>query len=75
MITLPSNIDINDLINDLRNFSWEAAEILLHYSKILKESNYKINILKNKNLDDPVTKADLKVNEIIISRIKKNIQM
>ncbi len=71
MITLPSNIDINDLINDLRNFSWEAAEILLHYSKILKESNYKINILKNKNLDDPVTKADLKVNEIIISRIKK----
>ena len=71
MITLPSNIDINDLINDLRNFSWEAAEILLHYSKILKESNYKINILKNKNIDDPVTKADLKVNEIIISRIKK----
>ena len=71
MITLPSNIDINDLINDLRNFSWEAAEILIHYSKILKESNYKINILKNKNIDDPVTKADLKVNEIIISRIKK----
>ena len=71
MITLPSNIDINDLINDLRNFSWEAAEILLHYSKILKESNYKINILKNKNIDDPVTKADLEVNEIIISRIKK----
>ncbi len=71
MISLPSNVDINDLIIDLRSFSWEAAEVLLHYSKILKESNYKINILKNKNTDDPVTKADLKVNEIIINRINE----
>ena len=71
MISLPSNVDINDLIIDLRSFSWEAAEVLLHYSKILKESNYKINILKNKNKDDPVTKADLKVNEIIINRINE----
>jgi len=71
VISLPSNVDINDLIIDLRSFSWEAAEVLLHYSKILKESNYKINILKNKNKDDPVTKADLKVNEIIINRINE----
>ena len=71
MIKLPSGIDINNLIDDLRRFSWEAAETLLFYSKILKDSDYKSNILENGNIDDPVTKADLKVNETIIRKIKE----
>ena len=71
MIKLPSGIDINNLIDDLRMFSWEAADTLLFYSKILKESNYKSNILENGNIEDPVTLADLKVNEIIIQRINE----
>ena len=70
MIKLPSGIDINNLIDDLRSFSWEAADTLLFYSKILRDSDYKSNILKNDNVDDPVTLADLKVNELIIRRIK-----
>ena len=69
MIKLPSGVTINNLIDDLRLFSWEASEILLHYSRILKDSNNKSNILKNNNIEDPVTIADLKVNEIIIQRI------
>ena len=69
MIELPSGIDINNLIDDLRFLSWEVSEILLHYSKILKDSNFKRDILKNNNMDDPVTIADLKVNETIIKRI------
>ena len=69
MIKLPSGIDVNNLIDDLRILGWEAAEVLLYYSKILKDSNYKSNILKNENIDDPVTLADLKVNELIIQRI------
>ncbi len=71
MISLPLGIDICDLINDLRRFSWEAAEIFYYYSKILKDPNYKGNILKNANIDDPVTLADLKVNELIIQRINE----
>ena len=71
MIKLPSGIDINNLIDDLRRFSWEAAETLLFYSKILKDSNYKSNILKNNSKEEPVTLADLKVNEIIIQRINE----
>ena len=71
MIKLPSGIDINNLIDDLRKFSWEAAEILLFYSKILRDSDYKSNILENGNIEDPVTSADLKVNEIIIQRINE----
>ena len=71
MIELPSGIDINNLIDDLRIFSWEASDTLLYYSQILKDSNTKSNILKNSNKEDPVTIADLKVNEIIIRRINE----
>ena len=71
MTKLPSGVDIENLINDLRNFSWEASETLLYYSKILKDSNNKSNILKNNNNEDPVTLADLKVNEKIIQRINE----
>ena len=66
MIELPSGVDINNLIDDIRIFSWQAADILLYYSKLLEDSDYKKNILKNNNEEDPVTLADLKVNEIII---------
>ncbi len=77
MIKLPSDVDINHLIDDIRIFSWQAADILLYYSRLLENSDDKRNILKNNNEDDPVTLADLKVNEIIIKRIKekyKNIE-
>lgn len=71
MIKLPFGVDINNLIDDLRIFSWEAAEILLNYSQMLEDSNYKGNILKNYSTDDPVTLADLKVNELIIQKINQ----
>ena len=44
MIELPSGVDINNLIDDIRIFSWQAADILLYYSKLLKDSDYKKNI-------------------------------
>ena len=71
MIKLPPGINIHELIDDLRIFCWEAAEILLFYSKILKDSNYKSNIIKNDNNRDPVTLADLEVNQLIIQRINE----
>jgi len=71
MIKLPSGVDINNLIDDIRIFSWQAADILLYYSKLLEDSNDKRNILKNDNEEDPVTLADLKVNEVIIKRINE----
>ena len=71
MIKLPSGVEINNLIDDLKIISWEASEILLHYSKILKKNKDKNIILKNNN-EDPVTKADLEVNDLIIQRINEN---
>ena len=71
MIKLPSGVEINSLIEDLRIFSWEAADVLLYYSKILKDPKHKTDILKNDNNEDPVTIADLKVNNLIIKRINE----
>ncbi len=74
MINLPSGIQIDTLINHLRILSWEASDILLYYSQILKDPDNKSNILKNDNLLDPVTLADLKVNELIIKRINHHFK-
>ncbi len=71
MINLPSGVDIERLINDLKEISWEASEILLSYSQILKDPNSKSNIIKNDNINDPVTLADLKVNNLIIKKINE----
>ena len=71
MIRLPFGVDINNLIDDIRIFSWQAADILLYYSNLLEDSDDKRSILKNNNEDDPVTLADLKVNELIIEGINE----
>ena len=71
MLKLPNGVDINNLIDNLRIFSWEASDCLLHYSHLFKEGNYESHIFSNGEKKDPVTIADLKVNEIIIKRIKE----
>ena len=74
MFKLPIGVDINNLIDDLRVFSWEASDILLHYSKIVRNPNYSKEIIMTKSSLDPVTVADLEVNDLIIKRINKNYE-
>ena len=70
MVTLPNGVLINNLIKDLRIYSWEAADILLNYSEKIKDLDYKREFLKSLDLNDPATEADLKVNESIIQNIQ-----
>ena len=72
MTKLPIGLDINNLIGDLRILSWEAADILIYYSNLIRNPKEKSNIIQNKTPEDPVTLADLKVNEMIINGINKN---
>ncbi len=72
MIKLPPGVDKNNLIDDLIALSWEASATLLAYEQIIKDSNNKSNILTNANEGDPVTIADLKVNDIMIKNISNN---
>ena len=68
---IPLGLDIHNLIDDLRNFSWEASKVMLYYAKEIKNFEEKKNIIKTKSNEDPVTLADLKVNELIIQRINQ----
>ena len=74
MIELPSGVEFNNLIDDLRSFSWDAADILLYYANIIEKLEQKNKILKNKDNNDPVTLADLEVNDLIINRINQKYQ-
>ena len=71
MLKLPFGVDINNLIDDIRILSWQAADILHYYSKLLEDSDYKRNILTIINEAVRATLADLKVNQLIIKRIIK----
>ena len=75
MIKLPAGVNIHNLIENIKDFSWEASETLLYYSQLLKDPNYKNNLLNTTNIDDPVTEADLKVNKMIIERINQRVDM
>ena len=70
MVYLPKGIEINSLIDDLRLYSWSASDILLKYGQYLKDEKSKNDFIKNKENNEPVTLADLEVNNLII----KNIQ-
>ena len=71
MVTLPNGVTLNNLIEDLKSFSWESADILLNYSEKIKDFRVKHEFLKSVNQNNPVTEADLKVNETLIKNIKK----
>ena len=71
MVNLPVGVDINNLIDDLRIFSWEAADILLYYAQKLKNLDQKNKIIQSTDIKDPVTIADLEVNDLILKRMKE----
>ena len=71
MFNLPIGININNLIADLKIICWEASDILLYYSQKLKDNQCNKNFIKTKDLNEPVTLADLEVNNLIIKKIKQ----
>jgi len=66
----PEGVDINSLIDDLRLYSWSASDILLKYGQYLKTPKYRNDFIKNKANNEPVTLADLDVNNLIIKNIR-----
>ena len=72
MVALPGGIPIDNLIEDLKIYSWNAADILLNYSTKIKNLSKNSEFLKSLDLNDPVTEADLKVNQLIINKITDN---
>ena len=48
-----------------------TADILLYYAQKLKNTEKKNEISKNTDLKDPVTVADLEVNNLILKKSEK----
>ena len=71
MFELPFDVNINNLIKDLRIISWKACDILNYYSKKINDDNFDKELINYKNSNDPVTVADLRVNDLVISEINK----
>ena len=44
MIKLPPGVEVNKLIENLRSFSWEAADILMYYANSIKKLGQKNEI-------------------------------
>ncbi len=66
MLNLPTGVNKKKLISDLKNISWEASDILLDYSQKIRNQSL---FIETKNNNEPVTEADLAVNNLIIKNI------
>tara|TARA_A100001388_G_scaffold178067_1_gene133261 strand:+ start:3007 stop:3882 length:876 start_codon:yes stop_codon:yes gene_type:complete len=67
MICLPDDIKSNELLNTIRELSWDASKIFKSYKQEIKNSK-KLNI---KNFETgPVTSADIEINELIKNIIR-----
>ncbi len=71
MIKLLSNLKEEDLIYSLREICWEASDIMLHYSKDMKNINNNSKFVKFKKHNEPVTIVDLEVNQLIVNKINE----
>lgn len=70
---LPKDININHLINVIRNLSWGAADILIAYSRGKQPPFGYEKVLSIEELaGGPITAADLAVNDWLLKGIKKS---
>ena len=66
MIKLPNGVNLNDLLQFLRNIGLKSSSMLRNFeegTKLLYDSSE--NLIINKDINDPVTEADLKLNKYI----------
>ena len=71
MLHLPEEVDLNNLLNGLRSCCWTASDILLNYSQKIKDKQSKSSFVQTKVYDEPVTLADLEVNNLIFDYFYK----
>ena len=63
MVKLPKNVNIQNLIDELRILSWEASDLLLYYSRLQNKLGNKLNNQEHSDNWDPVTIADINVKD------------
>ena len=72
MISLPNSLDIKELLNNLRDISWNVSDVFKSYNIKFFSKEELITKLDVKNLEKGlVTAADLEVSELIKNKIKE----
>ena len=71
-MNLPKSINLDKLINNLKFVCWEASDILVNYSQKIADEQYENQFIKYKEINEPVTLADIEVNNLILRFFKEN---
>ena len=71
MIILPESVDSRELINTIRELSWNVAKVLKSYNQGVNNSKKLYKKLDIKNFDTgPVTAADIEISVLIKNTIR-----
>ncbi len=71
MISLPNNVDPEELLNMVRELSWEASDLFKSYQDNIYSSDEfktKLNIIELES--GPVTNADIAINDLIKKKFR-----
>ena len=73
-LVVPEDVELTTLLDELRNLSWAAADVLIAYARG-KEPPYGFpkSLTVEEGGDGPVSAADMAVNELLISGLKDNL--
>jgi len=72
MIPLPKSVELEELLNMIREISWNVSDIFTSYDPIRVNKKELVKRLNIQNLDKgPVTDADIEVSELIKRSIKQ----
>ena len=71
---VPDNVELTTLLDEIRNLSWAAADVLMAYAR--GESppyGFQRSLTVEEGGDGPVSAADMAVNELLISGLQDNL--
>ena len=70
---VPEDVELTTLLDELRNLSWDAADVLMAYARGESPPHgFSKYLSVEEGGDGPVSEADLAINELILSRLKSN---
>ncbi len=71
---VPEDVELTTLLDELRNLSWAAANILMAYARGEKPPyGFPKSLTVEEGGDGPVSAADIAVNELLISGLQDNL--
>ena len=72
-LVVPKDVELTTLLDELRNLSWAAADVLMAYARGKEPPyGYPKSLSVEEGGDGPVSAADMAVNDLLISGLRDN---